>query len=669
MDEKVIRNPEFVHMYRAQIFPDEDADQRIQTIRDACVKYRFQNVILMFNAEEFNVGHITKEELKPWIEVILKAKKVFADAGISLSLNPWIEIGHLDRGRKLKPGQHFQTMVDRFGNQCEMVACPLDEEWQKYYLDLMTYYVQTVQPSILWIEDDFRLHNHAPLDWGGCFCPHHMEAYQKKLGKKESREEFVHALEQEEPSPERKVWLDVSHDTMLSLAEKIGDRVRSLGLKTSVGLMSSASWNHAMEARHWQELHQALSPDGVMIDRIHLPAYTDCGPKSYLSNFTMISMANRAMLGDKAIIYPEFENGIFNHYDKDTKFAKFELEAALALGIDGCTYSISEFTGNGPSLELGYFQAISSLNPYLDAVKKLHLLPSQMRGIVIPIDEDTVYHRHVGGFLSLTPDDYSIANYFASLGFSYRYSLEKEFHHEIIALKGQNAWNFTDEQLRDLFRDNFVYVDGEAAKILEMRGLSSLIHAKSVTKIGAYHADDTLEMVPELHGVPHYKVSAQEAAGEFYQIEYEPDAKILSRLYNAVMKETGNGVAVGEHFYVNPYRFNASVHLDQYDELRRVLLREEVLKHMVSPLVYSDEIGIYSYLYEQEDQDCLFFTNATYNTIDKLSFYAKNLEFSSIDVVEHDGSIHSVSFVRDGDKVTVDSPLTYLSTTTLILRR
>jgi hypothetical protein len=668
MDEKVIRNPEFVHMYRAQIYPDGDADGRIEAIKSACLKHRFQNVVLMFNAEEFNVGHITKEEVRPWIDVIKKAKAEFAKAGITTSLNPWMEIGHLDRGRKLKPGQDFQTMVDRFGKSCEMVACPLDEAWQRYYLDLMAYYVREIEPSILWIEDDFRLHNHTPLNWGGCFCPHHMEAYCRKLGKQESREEFVRALEQEEPSPERKAWLEVSRETMLSLAKKIGDTVRSLGLKTSVGLMSSATQNHAMEGRHWEELHEALSPDGVIIDRIHLPAYRDFGGRNFAADFEMISMANRALLGDKALIYPEFENGTFNHYVKDTRFASFELETALALGIDGCTYSISEFTGNGPSLELGYFDAISALNPYLDAIKKLHFLPSQLRGIVVPIDEDTVLHRHAQGFLSLVPDENAMAGYLASLGFSCRYSKGKSFHDEIVALKGQNAWNFSDDELKALFKDNFVYLDGVAAYILCSRGLGSLVGIRSIAYAGNRKDTNVLEMVPELHGTPHYKVSAQEDAGEFYDIKYEPGVRILSHLYGCTMEETGNGVAVGPHFYLNPYKFCAQRDAAQYDELRRVLTGEALLEHASKPLVYTDEIGVYAHLYEQEGRHVLFLTNANYVRYGSISFRAKGFEFSAIESIRHGGTAHAVGFAKEGDLVKVDEPLDYLSTATLILQ-
>ena len=55
--------------------------------------------------------------------------------------------------------------------------CNMDEAWQDYFVKLYARYA-AFRPNILWVEDDFRLHNHDPLLWGGCFCPAHMASSQ-----------------------------------------------------------------------------------------------------------------------------------------------------------------------------------------------------------------------------------------------------------------------------------------------------------------------------------------------------------------------------------------------------------------------------------------------------------------------------------------------------------
>jgi hypothetical protein len=155
--------------------------------------------MLFINAEEYNVGHMTIEEAKPWLATMKKAKAAFEKEGISVSLNPWMEIGHLDRCRPLKEGQNFVTMVDYDGNQATMVACPLCENWKKYFLSYYQYIIQELEPEVVWVEDDFRLHNHGDLRFGGCFCDLHMKEYNKRLGTNYTRQEFTDRLFRKNP--------------------------------------------------------------------------------------------------------------------------------------------------------------------------------------------------------------------------------------------------------------------------------------------------------------------------------------------------------------------------------------------------------------------------------------------------------------------------------------
>ena len=184
----------FLNCLRVQIVPGHYEEERIKSVVDFCKKYAFDNVMLFINSEEYNVGHMTKEEAEPWVETIKRASAILKDAGLTVSLNPWMEVGHLDRGRKLKEGQNFVTQQDFNGNVCDMVSCPLDENWLAYFLDFYAYLIRETEPEVIWVEDDFRLHNHAPLEYGGCFCEHHMRAFNDKLGTNYTREEFTDYL-------------------------------------------------------------------------------------------------------------------------------------------------------------------------------------------------------------------------------------------------------------------------------------------------------------------------------------------------------------------------------------------------------------------------------------------------------------------------------------------
>lgn len=92
----------FLNCLRIQVVPGYYEEQRIRSIVDFCKKYAFDNVMLFINSEEYCVGHMTKEEAKPWLQTMKRVKAALAEEQISVSLNPWIEMGHLDRGRKLR---------------------------------------------------------------------------------------------------------------------------------------------------------------------------------------------------------------------------------------------------------------------------------------------------------------------------------------------------------------------------------------------------------------------------------------------------------------------------------------------------------------------------------------------------------------------------------------
>ena len=63
----------FQNCLRIQITPDEYANERIQGLVSHCKKFGFANVMFLTMAEEWFLGHVTIEEIKPWVKVIKDA--------------------------------------------------------------------------------------------------------------------------------------------------------------------------------------------------------------------------------------------------------------------------------------------------------------------------------------------------------------------------------------------------------------------------------------------------------------------------------------------------------------------------------------------------------------------------------------------------------------------
>ena len=146
-----------------------------------------------------------------------------------MSLNPWITTGHYDGGRKLVEGQDFNLLVGHDGIKAEVCTCPLCENWRKYYVETLNYYVKKINPETLWLEDDFRLSGKQTgngIITMACFCDEHMKLFCAELGENISREEFVARLTTD--GKVRKVFLDVSRNTMEKTLNYISANIKNL---------------------------------------------------------------------------------------------------------------------------------------------------------------------------------------------------------------------------------------------------------------------------------------------------------------------------------------------------------------------------------------------------------------------------------------------------------
>lgn len=662
----------FQNCLRIQIAPDEYAEERTLALVEHCKKYGFTNVMFLTTAEEFFIGHVTIEEISPWVEVIKKAAKKLRENGISVSLHHWIGIGHLDRGILLKDGQNFTTMVDFNGRRLQSVVCPLDEKWQESFSCFLGYMIREIQPDYYWVEDDFRLHNHAPLEWGGCFCEKHVRMFSEKLGARYTREEFCKkAFQKGEPTPERKAWLDSEKETMLNYASLIYKIVKDANPTTKIALMSSFPEEHCLEARDWTKLFDVFCAGEEKNNRIHLPGYFERTGKEYMYDFNAISMAIRALSPENTKILPELENGSTNDFRKTARFVGFELESAIPLCLSGMTYNIYDAVGNGPVEEYGFGKEIKTLTPYMQKVMDTGIKYTQLRGVVVPIDETIVYKKEIeNNFYDLKTNLFQTGAYVSGLGLSYRYSKEKYFENETVFLFGDSIYIFTDEELIELFAKNYVIVDGGAVLLLKKRGLLHLIGAKDASLYKAETGYQTYEQIAddrEVFSIKGFRASCRVAAGDFVKIEYDntENMDVLSYVSKADGSIKWTSFVRGKGFLINPFVVNKLLYT-QFSEMRRGFVVDFVQEHARLVLNSGFE-GVNAYMYHREKDTVVILVNATLENFETTEFFVKEVEFTKVIAIEKNGEERNLSFENCNGKVKVNCSLSYMSTITLKL--
>lgn len=660
---------DFLNCLRIQIVPGHFEEERLKSITDFCINYGFKNVMLFINAEEYNVGHMTIEEAEPWVKTMKRAKKLFTEKGLTVSLNPWIELGHLDRSRPLKADQHFTTMVDFNGRVNALCVCPFCNDWRAYFKEFYTYLLRELQPDTVWVEDDFRLHNHAPLEYGGCFCEEHMRRYNAKLGASYTREQFTDLLFRKKADMKvRRAWLDVNRECMVELAEFIGKTVKEAG-NAKVGLMSSGHDMHATEGRDWIGIHKALAQGGEMIDRLHLTGYYENSPKEFYYNFNRVPYVCRAFLPKRCRVLPEIENAAFSTFTKDPRFLQFQVEASIPLCIDGMTYDIFDFVGNGAIESFGYGQAIKELEPYLNAVKRLSLDYGEIDGIICPIDEKSVYNRkNVRGFYDMLPDEHHFYAYLAAVGLTTKITKKKKFTGKTVALSNGAVYNFSDAQLTALFKDNFVILEGGAAAHLIDRGLGWLIKAEGyelqTEGVNSYEQvrDGTL-----INGIPGYRATMFDKAGVYNKIDYSSEVNALSEVYDYKNGHVGHGDVYENNFLLIPFVIN-DMYREQFNELRICPLIRIALKE-TAPIVCTGRSGVYAYYFKKKGKSVIILVNSTLNDLDSISLDMNGISFEELSILSRKtGRSRRYSYTKNGNTVAVDHALPAMTTCCLILK-
>lgn len=661
----------FQNCLRIQLIPDKYVEERIQRLLIHCKKFGFTNVIFLTNGEDLFRGHVTVEEIKPWVEAIKKAAKVLRENTIGVSLHHWHNMGHADRGIGLKDGQNFTTMVDFKGKRAISITCPIDENWHAHFSTLLGYLIREIRPDYYWVEDDFRLHNHAPLEWVGCFCEKHMQRLNKALGTKYTRAEFCEkAFQKGAPTKERKVWLDDSRKTMLDLASLIYKTVKEANPDTELALMTSTPAAHCVEARDWTELFEIFSGGEDKFNRIHLPGYTERAGKEYMYGFNTSSMAIRALSPLDTKILPEMENGPISPFRKTARFLGFQLEAAIPLCLSGMTYNIYDNIGNGPIEEYGFAKEMQRLTPYMQAVLDTGARFSDLKGVVVPIDEKIDYYKKIEkDHNDLTANIFNVGGYVSALGLSYRYSKEKTFNGETVFLFGDAVYIFTDDELCALFANNYVVVDGGAALLLQDRGLLDLIGATSAQLYESqtgYQAYEEIVGDKEIFNIQGFRASCRKEAGDFMKITYKntENMKALSCVRKADGTIAGDAFMQGENFLVNPFVIDRMLYT-QFSELRRHFVFgfvEEKAKVLIDTIE-----GINPYLYQNGKESIVMLVNGTLENFEETEFFIKGVDFNKIIAIDKDGKYKEVKFEKTNSKVVLNYPLSYMSTSTFKL--
>ncbi|MEG2951178.1 MAG: hypothetical protein RR946_10815 [Clostridia bacterium] len=614
----------FCYSFRFCCDPGFHEEAELDALHRFVQEAHIDDVMVFANVQEINTGHMTFAEQDGYLALMRRVRDTLSDTGATLSMNHWHSLMHGDGGKKLKQGQAFRLMVDPVGRESSLCCCPRGEEWQAYLCGLYARYA-ALGPNVLWVEDDFRFHNHEPLLWGGCFCDDCMRHFSEMAGEPLTRERFVRGvLASGEVHPYRKIWLDSCRETLIAVAARLERAVHAVCAQTRLGLMSSTPFAHAAEGRDWMRLMHAFAGDKRPVSRIHLPGYTESAPWEYQKNFNMVSMCNRAFLPPETQVYPELENFPYSRYVKSRRFTRFQLLSAVPLDLAGMTIDLFDLNGNGIVWEEGYEHVLSGAKPFLNRITELGVMGWRKCGVCVLVSQDAAYTLHTAQGCSmeeLYPQEVFFAGLLPAMGVPFYMETNAELTGEIVAVSGQYLRCLNVERVRALFENNVLLLTGDAVETLLSMGLGALagiIGAEWLKQDSGAYTYEQAEDEERYAGRAQGRASLTLLGSDVLNVRYEESAsvRVLSGMYDSYRKRVCHAQAmVNERVFIYPFG-----HFEHPLEIPRMLLttlRRDLLVHTLQktgrvkyPIV-SGAPYVEPYVTRHAGKEALYLVNAS----------------------------------------------------------
>jgi len=542
--------------------PDEVARKVLALVRSAPV----DEVMCFFFAEELNDGHEPLERVQQWIEASRPYRKALAGAGVAVSLNPWHSLLHCDRGRALKPGQDWQTMVDARGQVATAVVCPLDAGWRAYYAETLRMYAREGF-RVIWIDDDIRYHNHAPLEWGGCFCPLHVAEFNRRAGTNASRADIVAAcLKPGEPHPWRALWFDMWEENHLQMLAEWRRIVEAEGCR--LGLMSSDVEAHAAEGRRWADWWRAFGGDRPPVHRPHFWGYGDMPGPALLQSIALLDQ-NRSVQPAELESGPEIECFPYGRWNKSYRQTGAQMMLAHVLGSSNLNISLYDLMGNDPDDDPSRADFMATWRPTCDWLADTFPMRLRSVGVGVPWSEDmgrTIRLGKKAAWAALQCPSRGWARWLGAAGHAFSMRPAPRVN----ALAGPIAWAFSEEQLRDWLTRGLL-LDGPAAEILLRRGLGKLIGLRSARLVSQRRVPCSVEQVLDadfgLREDAQMSVNAKPYANRLLKSGLLAGARTVSDLRSPTQMVVGHGLllfenSLGGRVAIVPWDANGAVEMN-----------------------------------------------------------------------------------------------------------
>lgn len=420
----------------------------------------------------------THQELAAYHETVAAR---FREKGVSVSLQLSNTFGHgeymssRDCTGLVFEGSPARKMVGHDGTVANYCFCWRGKYFRQYINETLTYYLEKVKPEVVWVDDDLRVNNHAPVSFG-CFCDDCIAAFNEEHSASFTRktlvEEILHgALEW------RKKYIAFLRRSVYDFVYELGSTIHKVCPDARMGYQyfcngaySGYGYAFIFDAMRDATGHAPMSRPGG-------GAYDDHNPNAFLWKGMETAWQNATLPDYVKVKCPEIESLPFVVYGKSNAGTAFETAYYFANGNTDMSYSMAMRENEPWSFYEETFRLFSENRRYWDRLAACNE-DSYAAGMRFFMSKN-IWAKELSpaqGIHDLNSENATVISPFLHSAIPFSYDSQEE---RAILLHPESARHLSDEEVQYLF-GKAVITDGETIDLLKKRGYDLGVCVQSI---------------------------------------------------------------------------------------------------------------------------------------------------------------------------------------------
>lgn len=448
------------------------------------------------------------EELAAYHE---KVARRFRDAGISVSLQLSNTFGHgeymssRDCSGLVFEGSPARRMVGHDGTVAGYCFCWRGRFFRDYINQTLIPYLEKVKPDVVWVDDDLRVSNHAPVAFG-CFCDDCVGAFNEEHGTAFTRETLVREILHGELDI-RKKYIAFLRRNIYNFVYELGSTIHKICPDAAMGYQyycngaySGYGYDFIFDAMRDATGHAPMSRPGG-------GAYDDHNPNEFLLKALETDWQN-AMLPDYVKVRcPEIESLPFVALGKSGAGTAFETSCYFANGNTDMSYSMAMRFKEPVDFYAETMRLFAQNRPYWDRLTAVNE-ESHGAGLQFFMSKNIWAKKLPDGadMKTLNAENALVITPFLHTGIPFTYDKGEE---RLFLLHPESAQHLSDAEIEYLL-SHAVVTDGETVELLARRGCRLGATAKRVP------APDAGKLTEILFEHPSNKGALEEWTSSFF---------------------------------------------------------------------------------------------------------------------------------------------------------